>query len=71
MVKKLSYLFAALAVLLSDVMCAVVAFHYSRMLYGAEVGYSAPASVAFLYAVPYIIGIAICVAAAWMLKKAG
>ena len=30
--KKLSFLFAAAAIVLSDVMCAVVAFNYRDML---------------------------------------
>ena len=45
--KKLSYLFGALAVLLSQVMCAVVAYGYCDMLWGIRYAcYSAPASVA-------------------------
>ena len=44
--KKLSYLFGALAVLLSQVMCAVVAYGYCDMLWGIQYAcYSAPASV--------------------------
>ena len=58
--KKLSYLFIALAILLSDAMCAFVAYSYRDMLCGIEhQGYSAPASVAFFYAIPFLIGIAI------------
>ena len=59
--KKMSYLFIALAVLLSDIMCFVVAYNYRAMLCGIEhAGYSAPASTAFLYAVPFVIGIVVC-----------
>ena len=55
--KKLSYLFTALAIVLSDIMCFVVAYHYRDMLCGIEHScYSAPASVAFLYAVPFSVG---------------
>jgi len=51
----------AIAVLLSDIMCAFVAFVYRDMLCGIEhLGYSAPVSVAFLYAIPFLIGIIIC-----------
>ena len=32
--KKLSYLFTALAIVLSDIMCFVVAYHYRDMLCG-------------------------------------
>ena len=45
--KTWSIVFAALAVLLSDVMCAVVAYLYRDMLCGiAHDCYSAPAGVA-------------------------
>ena len=50
--KKLSYLFLALAVALSDMMCLVVAYYYRDMLCGIEHScYSAPAAAAFLYAI--------------------
>ncbi len=68
--KKLSIIFAVLAVILSDVMCAVVAFNYCDMLWGAKyAGYSAPADVAFLYAIPFIIAILPCVVLAVVLRK--
>ena len=60
--RKLKVLFAALAILLSDAMCFVVAYNYRDMLCGIEhEGYSAPASVAFLNAIPFAVGIIICV----------
>ena len=60
--KKLSNLFTALAIVLSDIMCFVVAYTYRDMLCGIEhAGYSAPVSTAFLYAVPFVIGIIVCV----------
>ncbi len=60
--KKLSYLLVALAVMLSDIMCFVVAYHYRDILCGIEhSGYSAPAGTAFLYAIPFAIGIIVCV----------
>ena len=59
--KKLHILFAAIAVLLSDIMCFVIAYNYRDMLCGIEhAGFSAPASTAFIYAVPFLIGIIIC-----------
>ena len=68
--KKLSYLFIVVAILLSDIMCAVVAFNYRDMLCGMEhSSYSAPASVAFLSAIPFGIGIIICAAVAYTLHK--
>ena len=68
--KKLSYLFIALAVLLSDAMCAVVAFSYRDMLCGIEHScYSAPASVAFLYAIPFGVAIIVCIALAYIFRR--
>ena len=68
--KKASYLFIAIAILLSDMMCDVVAFNYCYMLCGIEhSGFSAPASIAFLYAIPFGIGIIVCVIAAYTLHK--
>lgn len=59
--KKLSNLFTALAIVLSDIMCFVVAYNYRGMLCGIEHGgYSAPASVAFLYAIPFLLVIIVC-----------
>lgn len=61
--KALSCTFAALAILLSDVMCAVVAFNYCDMLWGIRyASYSAPASTAFLLVIPYAAAIAVCTA---------
>lgn len=51
-----------LAVILSDTMCAVVAYNDCGLLWGIEyAGYSAPANTAFLYAIPYEIGIVACI----------
>ena len=70
--KKLSNIFIALAIILSNVMCAVVAYNYCAMQWGAKyAGYSAPASVAFLYAIPYGIGIVVCGIVAMVLWKRG
>ncbi len=68
--KKLSWICFAVAVLLSDIMCAHVAYLYRAMLCGIEhMGYSAPASTAFLYAIPYAIGIAGCLVVGFVLMK--
>lgn len=68
--KKLSVCFWILAVVLSDVMCAVVSWNYCNMLWGIKyAGYSAPASTAFLLAVPFAVGIVICIALALLFKK--
>lgn len=61
----LSRFFVLLAVLLSDLMCAVVAYNYCNMLWRIETqGASAPASIAFLWVIPYAIGILLCLALA-------
>lgn len=68
--KKISNIFLVLAVLLSDVMCAVVAYNYCRMQWGARYAmYSAPAWVAFLYAIPFGIGIVMCGVVAVVMRR--
>ena len=59
--KNLSILFTILALLLSHVTCAVVAYNYCELLWcGQYGGCSAPAYVALFLAIPYGIGIAAC-----------
>ena len=68
--KKLSYLFVTLAIVLSDIMCFVVAYNYRGLLCGIEHdGFSAPASIAFLTAIPFAVGIVVCVVLAIRLYK--
>ena len=68
--KTLSAIFWILAVILSNVMCAVVAYNYCDMVWGIRyAGYSAPASTAFILAIPYGIGIVVCVILALYFKK--
>lgn len=68
--KKLSIIFSTLAVLLSDIMCAVVAYNYCDLLWGRQyAGYSAPASTAFVYVIPYAIGIIVSVVLAIIFRK--
>ena len=68
--KQLSRLFAALAILLWGVMCAVVAWNYCDMLHGIEHhGFSAPADIAFLYAIPFTVAIAVCVVLTMVFHK--
>lgn len=68
--KKLKYLFIALAILLSDAMCFTVAYNYREALCAIEhAGFSAPAYIAFIYAVPFIIGIVVCVFLAVFFNK--
>lgn len=59
--KKLSIVFLAAAIILSDAMCAVVAYNYCALEWGGKyAGWSAPEWVAFLYAVPFLLGIILC-----------
>lgn len=70
--KKLRNLFVVLSLLLSHVMCVVLAYQYRDMQCGvAHMGYSAPAGVVFLHVIPFIIGIIICVGVAVICHKKG
>ncbi len=67
---KLSQLFLVLALLLSHTMCAVVAAGYTDMRWGIRYAcYSAPASTAFLPAIPYSIGILVCLGLALVFRR--
>ena len=68
--KAFSRLFFALAIILSDIMCAQVAFNYCNLQWETlRSGFSAPAEIAFLLAIPYAAGILICAALAWLFHK--
>ena len=68
--KILRNIFTALALILSHVMCTEVAFHYASMLCAIEhKGFSAPADTAFLLAIPYGMGIIICIILALVFHK--
>lgn len=68
--KKLSQVFACLALALSHVMCAVVAYEYrSLQCCGMHGLCSAPPWVAFYMAIPFGIGIAVCLLLYVMFKK--
>lgn len=60
------------ALLLSHLMCGVVAFAYAEMLCCIRHGLcSAPAEVALVYAIPFLLGIALCVVLAGQCRKRG
>lgn len=66
----LQYLFAAFAVLLSDMMCATVAYNYCSLQWGALYkGSSAPPVIAFLFAIPYLAGMVLCTILAYFFCK--
>ena len=68
--KKTHNIFIVLAILLSDMMCAVVAYNFCKMQWGIRyAGFSAPAWVAFLYGIPFAIGIVVCLIVAVVIKK--
>lgn len=68
--KKLSTLFTVLAVILAIIMCAVVAYNYHILALGGQnAGYSAPPETAFVLAIPYLVGIAVCTALSVIIKK--
>ncbi len=70
--KKLSNIFGLLAIILANIMCAVVGYNYATMLCGIEhKGFSAPANTAFLLAIPYLIGVVVCIMIALVLRKKG
>ncbi len=70
--KKVSNLLFVAALVLSHLMCIVVAYNYRDMLCGIQHScYSAPAWVAFLDIIPFGIGIFICVIIANLLCRKG
>lgn len=68
----LSSAFYAAAILLFGAMCAFVAGAYVDLWWGARYEcWSAPASVAFLYTIPFGVGIAVCTFFGWKFGKTG
>ena len=68
--KLLYRLCLLIALILSYIMCVVVAYNYCDMAWKIKVaGNSAPASIAYLYAIPFVIGIVLCVISALYFKK--
>jgi len=73
MKKMLTKLFVILAVILSDVMCTIIAYNYCSLKYSnpsfQRTITSVPASIAYLYAIPFIIGIVVCLILALIFYK--
>ena len=68
--KRISLLLTIIALILSPIMCFVVAWNYRDMLCGIAHGsFSAPAEVAFLTAIPYAVGIMICGILAYIFRR--
>ena len=70
--KKISNIFAALAILLTNIMCVVVT-NICTSGYHAEMHHytSAPWEVGFLFIIPFAIGIVACSVVAYIAKKRG
>ena len=63
-------LFLGLALILSHLCCVHVSIAYANLWWGGRyLAYSAPASVAFFYVIPYAVGILICLLLAWRFHK--
>ncbi|MEI0563139.1 hypothetical protein [Brachyspira pulli] len=59
-----------IAYLFSYMMVTVVAFNYGYMFYAVKfVGASAPPSISFIFAVPFIIAILVCILLIKIIKK--
>lgn len=59
--KILSKIFYIIAFLLNEAMIGVVFYNYGMMEMGIKyAGYSAPANVSYFLAIPFLIGIIIC-----------
>ena len=67
--KKLSTIFAALAILLTNIMCVVVTYNCTVLRYAH--GNSAPWDVGLLFAIPFVIGIIVCSIVSYIAKKKG
>ena len=67
--KTISRLFLLIAVILSHIMCAV-AYNYCNMEWEIKVGgTSAPVEISYLYVIPFLIGIVLCLIGVFYFKK--
>jgi len=68
--KALSRLCWLGVLVLSHLMCVVVAYNYASMLWcGRYGGCSAPADVAFLFAIPFVLGMVVLALLGWRLGR--
>ena len=68
--KILRNIFILLALLLSHLACIDVSYNYATMLCGIEhMGFSAPADTAFIFTIPYVVGIIMCIILAFVFAK--
>ena len=68
--KTISRLFLLIAVILSHIMYAVVAYSWGKMDWHIKVGGAgAPVERAYLHAIPFVIGIVLCLIGVFYFKK--
>ena len=68
--KILRNIFIVLTLILSHLACISISFNYAGMLCGIEhKGFSAPANTAFYLAIPYYIGVFLCIVLAFVFNK--
>lgn len=68
--KKLACIFRILALILSHTMCIVVASNYCNLWWSGRYGLTSfPTYAAFFLAIPYLVGIAICIILAIIFQK--
>ena len=68
--EKVIKIIKIIAYIFSYMMVTVVAFNYGYMYYAVKFdGASAPPSVSFIFAVPFIIAILVCVVLIKIIKK--
>lgn len=61
-IKQYRNIFICIGLVLYAIMCFIVASGYWQLVFGGiYAGYSAPASIAFLYGIPFLIGILVCI----------
>lgn len=67
---KWFWLFISIVILLSNIMCAVVGYNWAAMECGIKYqGYSAPAYIALICGIPFLIAIITCAIIAMVIKK--
>ena len=58
---KLIKIIDIIAIIISNIMCATIAYYYCALIYQTKYeGASAPTSVAFLFIIPFAICLIIC-----------
>lgn len=68
--RKLSRVLILFALVLSHIMCVVVTYNYRGLICSIEhQGFSAPAQTAFFLAVPFAVGISLCLVFAYLIKN--